>query len=403
VGARELVTVRLGPVSETARQTLSAAAVIGRSFTADAVRLVSGRTEDETVTSLEELARHGLLREGSLDYDFGHGLVRTLVYEETPLARRRLLHGRAADLAGAPAATTARHLLLAGRERDAADAFRVAGEDAQGVFANADALSHYRDALALGHPDVAGLQLQIGDLLTLSGDYSGAQGSLEAAAADSRPDQLPHVEHRLGRLHHRRGDYALARAHLEEALASTPGDHLAERASITADLSLAAQAAGDAGLARALATEAHVLAEQGPDLRARCQSYNLLGMLATLEGDLDASFVLLERSRELANELGAPDLQVAALNNLALAHRADGAVASALELTAAAIDLCSTTSADRHHEAALHNNMADLLHACGRSEESMWHLKRSVEIFAEVGDVGSGEEPRPGIWRLVRW
>ena len=127
VGARELVTVRLGPVSETARQTLSAAAVIGRSFTADAVRLVSGRTEDETVTSLEELARHGLLREGSLDYDFGHGLVRPWVYEQTPLARRRLLHNRAADLAGAPAATTARHLLLAGRERDAADAFRAAG------------------------------------------------------------------------------------------------------------------------------------------------------------------------------------------------------------------------------------------------------------------------------------
>ena len=403
VGARELVAVRLGPLSETARQTLSAAAVIGRSFTADAVRLVSGRTPDETVPSLEELVRQGLLHEGSLDYDFGHGLVRTLVYEGTPLARRRLLHNRAAELAGAPAATTARHLLSAGRERDAADAFHVAGEDARAVFANADALSHFRAALALGHPDVAGVQVQIGDLLTLSGDYSGAQSSLEAAAADSSPDQLQHVEHRLGRLHHRRGDYALARAHLEEALAGTPEDRLAERASITADLSLTAQAAGDTELAHALATSAHALAEQGPDLRARCQSFNLLGMLATLEGDLDASLLLLTHSRELADQLGAPDLQVAALNNLALAHRANGEVTSALELTAAAIELCSRTSADRHHEAALHNNMADLLHACGRSEESMRHLKRSVEIFAEVGDVGAGEEPLPGVWRLVRW
>ncbi len=403
VGARELVRARLGPVTETARQTLSAAAVIGRSFDTDAVRLVSGRTEDETVTSLEELTGHGLLREGNLDYDFGHGLVRTLVYEETPLARRRLLHARAADLAGAPIAITARHLLLAGRERDAADAFRVAAEQAEAVFANTDALSHLRGALALGHPDVAGLQQQIGDLLTLSGDYRGAQSSLEAAAADSRPDQLPHVEHRLGRLHHRRGDYTLARAHLERALEGTQPDHLADRASITADLSLAAQAAGDAALARALATEAHVLAEEGPDLRALCQSYNLLGMLATLEGDLDESFSLLERSRELADQLGAPDLQVAALNNLALAHRADGGVSEALELTAAALELCTSTSADRHHEAALHNNLADLLHASGRSDESMFHLKRSVEIFAEVGEVGASAEPHPGIWKLVRW
>ncbi|MEO5610597.1 MAG: AAA family ATPase [Ornithinibacter sp.] len=402
-GARELVRARLGPVSETARQTLSAAAVIGRSFDSDAVRLVSGRTEDETVTSLEELVEHGLLREGSLDYDFGHGLVRTLVYEDTALARRRRLHARAAGLAAAPAAITARHLLLAGRERDAADAFRVAGEDAQAVFANTDALSHFRAALALGHPDVAGLQLQIGDLLTLSGDYSGAQASLEAAAADSSPDQLPQVEHRLGRLHHRRGDYALARAHLERALEGTPPGRPADRARITADLSLAAQAAGGGELARALATEAHALAEDGTDLRALCQSYNLLGMLATLEGDLADSFALLRRSRELADQLGAPDLQVAALNNLALAHRANGGVSEALELTAAALELCTTTSADRHHEAALHNNLADLLHACGRSDESMFHLKRSVEIFVEIGDVGAGADPSPGIWKLVRW
>ena len=37
--------------------------------------------------------------------------------------------------------------------------------------------------------------------------------------------------------------------------------------------------------------------------------------------------------------------------------------------------------------------MADLLHASGRSDESMWHLKRAVEIFAEVGDVGAVGAP----------
>ena len=151
VGARELVAVRLGPLSETARQTLSAAAVIGRSFTADAVRLVSGRTPDETVPSLEELVRHGLLREGSLDYDFGHGLVRTLVYEQTPLGAAQAAPRRAAELAGHPPPPLP-GTCCGGRERDAADAFYVAGEDARAVFANADALSHFRAALALGHP-----------------------------------------------------------------------------------------------------------------------------------------------------------------------------------------------------------------------------------------------------------
>ncbi len=120
----------------------------------------------------------------------------------------------------------------------------------------------------------------------------------------------------------------------------------------------------------------------------------------TLDGHIGESLSLLGSSRDLADQLGAPDLQIAALNNLALAHRASGELAVALHLTEAALELCTATDADRHHEAALHNNLADLLHASERSEESMIHLKRSVEIFAEIGvDV----EPQPGIWKLVRW
>ena len=54
----------------------------------------------------------------------------------------------------------------------------------------------------------------------------------------------------------------------------------------------------------------------------------------------------------------------------------------------------------RHHADALHNNIADLLHAAGRREESMDHLKEAVSSFAEVGEQGA---LRPGIWKLVEW
>lgn len=40
---------------------------------------------------------------------------------------------------------------------------------------------------------------------------------------------------------------------------------------------------------------------------------------------------------------------------------------------------------DRHREAALHNNFADVLRAVGRADEAMRHLKRAVSLFAEVG------------------
>jgi hypothetical protein len=53
---------------------------------------------------------------------------------------------------------------------------------------------------------------------------------------------------------------------------------------------------------------------------------------------------------------------------------------------------------DRHLEAAVENHIADLLHAVGREDKAMVHLRRAVEAFAEVG--GSPADPDPGIWML---
>jgi tetratricopeptide (TPR) repeat protein len=91
---------------------------------------------------------------------------------------------------------------------------------------------------------------------------------------------------------------------------------------------------------------------------------------------------------------------VAALNNLALACARSGETDAALALTTRALDLCSEQG-DRHREAALHNNLADLLHQAGREPESMEHLKLAVTLFAEVGDGEAAMQPE--VWKLVEW
>src|SRR6185312_9734748 len=104
-GVRDLLRSRLSVASETGWQVMGAAAVLGRSTPYELLREVSGRSDDETVAALEELTRRGLLREASAEsvkatipvYDFSHEKLRALVYDETSLARRRLLHRRAAE------------------------------------------------------------------------------------------------------------------------------------------------------------------------------------------------------------------------------------------------------------------------------------------------------------------
>ncbi len=409
-GVRELLQAKLGQVSEAGRQLLATAAVIGRSFDFDTVRGASGRSEEETVAALEELTERGLVREvreagelPALAYDFGHERMRALVYEQTSLARRRLLHRRVAEaLAGRAdgqslAASIARHFQLAGQETEAAASFKTAGDQARGLYANHEALAHYRSALALGHPDAAGLHEAIGDLETLAGAYDDALASYEAAAASCAPEALPGLEHKLGGVHDRRGDWQAAASHFEAALAASQDD--ARKARLYADWSLTAHRRGDQRHAVELADRALALAEAAEDTKALAQAHNILGVLTGHLGDHAGARRHLERSLALAERLADPSSRVAALNNLALAHRAARELERALELAETALALC-TSHGDRHRQAALHNNLADLLQAMGRPEDAMGHLKQAVTIFTEVG---APDRLQPEIWKLVEW
>jgi predicted ATPase len=406
---RSVLDARLGGLGDVARQVLGAAAAIGRSFDLDTVRQASGRSDEETVGALEELVAQGVVREApgpEPAYDFSHQKLRSLVYEQTGLARRRLLHGRVAGALsrrrpGAEgAAMVAAHLRLAGDHAGAAERYRGAAEHAASLHAHADALEHLEAALALGDPDIGGLHERIGDLRTLRGDYGGALASYEIAAAQREPPAPATIEHKLGDVHHRRGEWELAEARFRAALDAAPPDEEGLRSRIQADLALTLHHAGRPEHATTLAREALALAETAGDLRAEAQAHNLLGVLARNAGEPQPALAQLERSLALARELRDHPAEAAALNNLALVRRDAGEISEALALTESALTLCAGYG-DRHRQAALENNLADLHHAAGNEDDAMMHLKRAVAIFTEVG--ADDATRLPEIWKLVSW
>ncbi|MDP9368650.1 MAG: AAA family ATPase [Chloroflexota bacterium] len=419
-GVRDLLRARLATVSEGSGQLLQAAAVIGRSFDYGAVQAASGRDEEMVVTALEELIGHGIIKEvrgrpgeigGHPTYDFSHEKFRALVYDETSLARRRLLHRRVADAlagrartprdAGALAGQIAHHYRQAGQDAVAAAYFVAAGEHARSLYANLEALRDFQAALALGHPEPAGLHEAIGDLQALCGAYVDALASYETAAALSRPQALARLEHKLGQVYHRRGEWDLAERSFEAAETALGGTLApAEQSPLYADWSLMAHHRGRSRQARALAEQALRLAEQAADDRALAQAHNVLGILAGAEGETATARRHLERSVALAEKLNDPGARAAALNNLALACGAGGEIERAMDLTEAALALTAARG-DRHRQAALHNNLADLLHAAGRSEEALAHVKEAVTIYVEIGVEAGAVQPH--IWKLTEW
>ena len=406
---RQILAGRLASISSASRQLLGAAAVIGRNFEYETLRSVSGRTPAEIVAGLEELLATSLIREYpearpplGPSYDFTHEKLRVAALEGTTQARQRLLHGRAAKALrrgrpqGEMAARIAQHHELAGQEPEAAEFYVQAGDHARGLYANEQALAHYRSGLALGHPEHGRLHEAIGDLLTLVGDYSGSVQNYEAALAYAANGTMARLEHKLGGVYDRWGKWDRAESHFAAGLQAAG----AQRSPILADWSLSLHRRGQRSQAQQLIHEALLEAQRAGDSRALAQCHNIMGIFARAQGDLRTARDQLNHSLEYAVSIADRSAQAAALNNLSLALADAGQLEQATTAARQAI-AHSESVHDRHRSAALHSNLADLLHRAGEEDQAKEHLRQSAELFAEVGIEKDQFEPE--IWKLVEW
>ncbi|MCB0033604.1 MAG: AAA family ATPase, partial [Anaerolineales bacterium] len=404
---RDLFQSRLLQASETGRQLLQTGAVIGRAFVFDTLQAVSGRSEDETLNGLEELLAHGLLTEQLPEaaYDFSHHKMREFVYEQMSLVRRRLLHrrvaqqlnGQAAARLDALASQIATHYQLAGLDSEAAGFYQRAGDYARALFAHDDALAHYQSALALGHSEAAQLHEAAADVQIRLGKYNAALTSYERAAASGDESTISRLEHKIGQVYYRLGEWNLAERYFERAKQLMKGDHSAQLAKLYIDWSTTAYRAGDIAHAAQLAEMAQQTAVEP---RAQAQTYNMLGILARHQDELEKAQLYFEQSLALARRHTFLAAQISALNNLALVETGRSHFEEAQQLLQTALEQCLTYG-DQHWEAALRNNLADLLHKMEQEELAMAQLKQAVVIYAKIGQESGGWQPE--IWKLTEW
>ena len=406
-----VVGARLDGAPDTTMQVLSTIGVLANPADPALLQLVSGRSESEVADALDDALRRRLLTAGptGLDYDFPHDGLRRAVIDRTAVARRRLLHSRAADVLAqrrerhphsAAAATVGRQLELAGRSDEAALMYLAAADDARRLYAHATAVAQLESAVALG-ADPATTHRALGDARLHLGQYSAAVEDYEIAVSIAA-DVAASVgaEHKLAEVFHRQGEWELALDHLQAALAHSLGaDEAQQRAGILSDVALVNLRLGRPDDAAAAASEAMTLAEQAADAAARAQAANVLAVLAVRRGEPAEALGLLAVAQACAQELEDPGPLVAVLNNRARIEADQGELDTAIVTAERALAL-GERHGDRHRLAALHANLADLLHLAGREEESRAHVVASVSMFAEVD-----REPdrRPEVWKLVEW
>ena len=394
-GMRRYIDGRLEAVAGLAAQILSAAAVLNGTCDVSLLRATSGRSDVEVVEAVEELLNMRILRDvpGSDGLGFTLDAMEQVAYEGMSPVRRRLLHGRAAasigELPGADrdarmAATVALHLESSGQETEAAEWYARAGDLAAGVYAQAEAETAYRSALALGHDASGALHYALGEVLMLAGRYQEALDVFQASAAVADDELTASAEHRIGEVHRRLGHFDLAEHHFELAEQSHP-----EPAALYADWALLQHRRGDTDRAIVLARTAVKLAEDAGEAAAEARARDILGIVAD-------DVTQLERALELAGE--EPVLRMAALNSLAYAFAGDDDVDGAVGLVEEGITLARDIG-DRHREAALLNHLADLHHRAGNTAESRAAQTEAVRLFAGI----QPDSWEPEVWLLTRW
>jgi len=152
------ILARLDRLSAPARDLVTAASALGRTF---ALPLLEGVVGEVPADSLHELQRLGLVRQSRRwpqpEYRFRHALIQETAYRTLLAEQRTQLHRRAAewleeryserDAEGL--GLLAYHWLRAEDEEKAADYLLRAGDKARLEYALDEAIEHYRDLLPL--------------------------------------------------------------------------------------------------------------------------------------------------------------------------------------------------------------------------------------------------------------
>ena len=212
-----VLTARMDRLSPDQKVSLQSAAVIGRNFEAKVLKkIVPDHVGSHLPQHLGELRRRDFVQPASNhesangEHMFRHAITQDVAYNALLKARRREIHRGVgeviehnfADRLEEVSSTLAYHFEKADARDKALHYLHIAGDRAKSLFANTEAETFFRKAIAQGIAileqtrDAATVQLvaqvheSLGDVLSLAGKNDEARQSYDAALA-----LLPNDEH----------------------------------------------------------------------------------------------------------------------------------------------------------------------------------------------------------------
>lgn len=407
-----VLSARIDRLAPNERKILQAASVVGRVFWPSAVAPIAGLSDGEIADALENLIVKELILirprstvAGEREYFFRHILNRDVAYGLLPKSARQRAHLEAArwfltKFAGRPeevVEVVAEHFRLGGDDVQAADYLRRAGVKARRLYANADALRLFDEALAaadraaLPPGDRARIYRDRGEVHQLLGNYGAAledfrTGLTEAQrAGDPRLEGI--LENRIGLIHHREAQFDDAAVHFTNAVALareahddlTLGQSLVDLANIDWDRQVMRPD-------HPALTEGLGFLRAGGDGSSLARALNLLAMSHLGEGHAAAAAAAAEEALSAARAAGDKSKEATSLSYLSRIHGFVGQYEDAIRLGREAIAIAEEIG-DRRRKAYCLTFIGEPSVAIGRWGEAIDLLEEDLLLVREFAKV----------------
>ncbi|HEY8808200.1 MAG TPA: AAA family ATPase [Candidatus Limnocylindria bacterium] len=326
----EAVRARVEELSSEARDTLSAAAVIGHRFEFELLRGVTGADERVLETRIREFIELQLVTDASgsdEEHAFRHALTREVIYDDLLVRERKRLHRAVADALerdpDAEPSLLAHHLLAAGELARALPKLLEAASRAARADAPRDAAGHFERAVEIGVPDdqLPGVLEQIAETYQHFDEGRSLKAAMEAAAAfQQRGDHRGRSRalRLASRQHWLRGEGEPAAATAREAIDVLEGEECVELARALAHLSGLQMTGGHYAESVETADHAISLAERFNDPFALANALISKGSSLISGGDAAVAVALVDRGRKVALDAGLVTTAARAWNNQSL-------------------------------------------------------------------------------------
>jgi predicted ATPase/KaiC/GvpD/RAD55 family RecA-like ATPase len=387
---KSVVKARIGRLDDESQKVLTMASIVGNDFTLNVLREIIGFDE----TNLRRIL-DGLIRIGLLKYRVMHGqgvcsftdvIVRDVVYEEIGNFERQQLHssvGTALEKVYAGKldehlGELASHFLESGDKEKALDYFLKAGEKAQSIYANKEAISYSESALKLLEEKDDALQERARILETL-GDIEAVAGEYDACIK-SWNDTLPlwtqlNERVKTARLHrklahvfwNRMGEIKEAKYHHDKALKILEAEpESVELATVYDDMSNMFWRNGDLATARPRGEKALELAKKLNAYEVVANTYIDLAMISARTGEnWKLSVDYCERALKIALDNGYMETALRAY-----------------------VDLSQTLPAEEHDRTLdLQQKGLELAKKVGHVAYQSWISENLADVYAWMGDM----------------